>query len=457
MITVIIPALNEEKTVGHVVRLAKRSPHVKQVIVVDDKSLDNTVAEAQNAGAEVITSTRLGKGASMKDGVFHATEPVVAFLDADITTYPQNVVSLLTEPVIHGRADFCKSCFSRQAGRVTELVAKPLLSILYPNFPVFWQPLSGMIAGKKKLFEKIDFEEGYGVDIGILIDMHQAGALIEEVSIGHLENDMQSLEQLGKMSREVASVILKKSKNSGETTYETLEYIQLIREQMDFAVRQSAKELKKVAIFDMDHTLLRASFIHTAAERFGFKKELIEIVSTQINPFIRTKQIARLLKGKNISELLKTADELPVTPHTPEIISLLKANGFIVGLISDSYDCIVNHFRNRFSFDFSLANELEFSKSVATGEVKIPSFVFPHENSICSHEYCKTHTLTHICRRFNVPVSDTLAVGDGENDICIIEKAGIGVSFCSSNSLLDAVADVVVKEADFDALTAIIK
>lgn len=457
MITVIIPALNEEKTVGHVVRLAQRSPHVKQVIVVDDKSLDQTVKTAKEAGAEVITSTRLGKGASMKDGVFHATEPIVAFLDADITTYPQNVVSLLTQPVIQDRADFCKSCFSRQAGRVTELVAKPLLSILYPGFPVFWQPLSGMIAGKKELFKKIEFEEGYGVDIGILIDMYQAGARIEEVSIGHIENDMQSLEQLGKMSREVAGVILKKSKHSGENTYETLEYIQLIREQMDFAVRESAKKLKKIAIFDMDNTLLRSSFIHTAAERFGFKKELIEIISTQANPFIRTKQIARLLKGKNISELLKTVDEIPVTPHTQEIIGLLKENGFIVGLISDSYDCIVNHLRNRFSFDFSLGNELEFSKSVATGEVKIPSFILPHENSLCSHEYCKTHTLTHICRRFDVPVSDTLAIGDGENDICIIKKAGIGVSFCSTNSLLDAVADVVVKEPDFNTLTSIIQ
>lgn len=457
MITVIIPALNEEKTIGHVVRLAKNSPNVTEVIVVDDKSLDKTIEEAQKEGASVITSTKLGKGASMKDGVLYATNSIIAFLDADITTYPENIIHLLTEPIINGKADFSKSCFSRQAGRVTELVAKPLLSILYNSFPSFWQPLSGMIAGKKEFFEKIEFEEGYGVDIGILIDMHQMGAKIEEVSIGHIENKMQPLEQLGKMSKEVATVILKKSKKQGENNYETLEHINLIREQMEFAIRESSKALKKIAIFDMDNTLLRASFIHTAAEKFNFKKELIEVVTTQSNPFIRTKQIARLLKGINISELLKVADEIPATANTQAIITMLKENGFVVGIMSDSYDCITNHLKNRFSFDFSLANELEFSKSAATGEVKIPSFFLSHEGSICSHDYCKTHALTHICNHFNVPVSDTLVIGDGENDICMIKKSGIGVSFCSSNNMLDAVADYIIKEADFNLLLPIIQ
>ncbi len=456
MISVIIPALNEEKTIGQVVQLANKSPNVTEVIVVDDKSLDNTVNEARNAGATVMTSTKLGKGASMKDGALYSKNSILVFLDADIITYPDNIIQLLTEPIINNGADFVKSYFSRQAGRVTELVAKPLLSILHPDFPTFWQPLSGMIAGKKHFFEKIRFEEGYGVDIGILIDMHNMGARIKEVSIGHIENKMQPLEQLGKMSREVASVIINKSRNTGETNFETFEYINVIREQMDFAIRENSKALKKVAIFDMDNTLLRKSFIHTSAETFNFKKELIEIISSQNNPFIRTKQIARLLKGKDISELLNVADNIPVTENTHMIIGLLKENGFIVGLMSDSYDCITNHFKNKFSFDFSLANELEFSKSVATGEVKIPSFFLAGEGSICNHEYCKTHALMHICKKYDVQLSDTLAIGDSENDICIIKKAGIGISFCSSNNTLDLVADYVIKNPDFDELTKIV-
>ena len=387
----------------------------------------------------------------------YASNPILAFLDADITTYPENIIELLTEPLIHNEADFCKSCFSRQAGRVTELVAKPLLSILYPRFPSFWQPLSGMIAGKKELFEKIRFEEGYGVDIGILIDMYQMGVRIEEVSIGHIENKMQSLEQLGKMSREVAAVILRKSKNSGEINYETLEHIQLIREQMEFAIQESSKKLKKIAIFVMDNTFLRANYIQTAASKFGFSKEVLDVIATQVNPFIRTKQIARLLRGRSISELLKVAEEIPVTPGARIILDALKENGFMVGLMSNSYDCITNHFKNIYGFDFSLANELEFSNSIATGEVKIPSFFLSHEDSICNHEYCKSHALMHICKRSGVPASDTLSVAHSENDICLIKNSGIGISFSSSSNYMDAVADFVVKEADFNLLIPIIK
>ncbi|MFZ1453500.1 MAG: glycosyltransferase, partial [Ferruginibacter sp.] len=287
MVTVIIPALNEEKTIAQVVKLARNSPQVTEVLVVDDKSMDNTIEQARKEGASVITSTKLGKGASMKDGILITKNEIIAFLDADIISYPENVIELLTAPLINDEADFVKSYFTRQAGRVTELVAKPLLSILHPAFPNFQQPLSGMIAGKKSLFKQCEFEEGYGVDIGILMDMHKLGARITEVNIGNIENRMQQLEQLGKMSREVARTIMKKSKTAEVQNLETYENIQVIREQMEFAIRENLMSLKKIAMFDMDNTILRKSFIHTAAEEFGFKNELRDIVTNNSNPFIR--------------------------------------------------------------------------------------------------------------------------------------------------------------------------
>lgn len=456
MISVIIPALNEEATISSVVRLAKSSGNVTEVIVVDDKSMDNTIEEARIAGASVITSTKLGKGASMKDGVLVAKNEIIAFLDADITTYPSNIIALLTEPLVRRNADFVKSCFSRQAGRVTELVAKPLLSILYPDFPAFWQPLSGMIAGRRSLFEKIHFEEGYGVDIGILIDMHMLGAKIEEVSIGHIENRMQTLEELGRMSREVAHTIMKKSENVPHQNLETFENIQVIREQMEFAIRESLTSLKKIAVFDMDNTILRSSFIHTAADAFGFNTELVNVVTNNDNPFIRTKLIARLLKGKSIGDLLALADTIEITPNMQEIITALKQQGYITGIISDSYDCITNHLKNKFGIDFTISNELEFSKSVATGEVKIPSLFLSDDKSLCKHDYCKLNGLISVCENYNVDLKNVLFIGDSDNDICCIKKAGIGVSFCSTNKFVDSVADYTIKEPDFNHLLPII-
>ena len=457
MITVIIPALNEETTVGTVVRLAVESPNVSEVIMVDDKSMDNTIEEARKAGASVITSTKLGKGVSMRDGVLVAKNEIIVFLDADITTYPKDVISLLTRPLINQQADFVKSYFSRQAGRVTQLVAKPLLSIFYPEFPIFCQPLSGMIAGKKSMFEKIDFEEGYGVDIGLLIDMHQMGARIEEVGIGHIENKMQTLEELGKMSKEVATTIIKKSNNKPNQNLQTYENIQVIREQMDFAIRESLLSLKKIAVFDMDNTILRASFIHTAANAFGFKKELVETVTeNSSNPYIRTKLIARLLKGKSIGDILGLVDSMEVTPYMKEIIQELKSQGYVTGIISDSYDCVTNHLKNKFGFDFTISNVLEFSKSIATGEVRVPSSFLSGENSQCKHDYCKLNCLIAICERYHVDLKNVLFVGDGENDICCLKKSGVGVSFCASSQMVDSVADFVIKEPDFNNLLSII-
>lgn len=456
MITVIIPALNEENTINGVISLVKQSKLVSEVIVVDDKSLDKTVEISLKSGAKVITGTKLGKGASMRDGLLVAQNEIILFVDADITTYPQNLVELMTLPILNEGFDFVKSYFTRQAGRVTELVAKPLLSILYPEFPQFIQPLSGMIAGKKSFFNQINFEDGYGVDIGILIDMYKLNAKISEVDIGNIENRMQSLEQLGKMSKAVANTILDKSSKGGNKNLEVFENIQIIREQMEFAIREKSNQLSKIAIFDMDNTLLSKSFIHTCAEKFGFKKELLEIIISQSNPYIRTKQIAKLLKGKTVNDLIKVADEIPISNNIEKLLYHLRERGYKIGIISDSYDYITNYFVNKLRLDFSLANELEFSQSTVTGEVKIPSFFLINNHSICKHEICKTNALISICNKLNIDLSNTLAIGDAENDICMVNKSGIGISYCSSSQTLESVADFVIKEKDMELINDLI-
>ncbi|WP_439505573.1 HAD-IB family phosphatase [Sediminibacterium sp.] len=456
MISVIIPALNEASTVKEVVLLALNANNVTEVIVVDDKSMDDTVINAKNAGAKIITSTKLGKGASMLDGILVAQNECIVFLDADITTYQSNVIELLTVPILNDTADFTKSFFERQAGRVTELVAKPLLALLNPDFPSFKQPLSGMIAGKKSFFVQCKFEEGYGVDIGLLIDMYHLGARIKEVNIGKIENRLQQLEQLGKMSREVAKTIIQKSAGVINQNLEIFENIQVVREQMEFAIRDSLLTLKKMAIFDMDNTILRGSFIQQAAIQCDFKENLVEIVTNNNNPFVRTKMIAQLLKGKRLDELIQIVDQIKITPNLSLIIQQLKENGYIVGIISDSYDCITNHLKNKYEFDFSIANELEFSRSIATGEVRIPSFFINHSKSNCKHELCKLNSLEVLCEKYQIDIKNTLYVGDGENDICCIRNAGIGISFCSTNYLVDTVADFSIKEPDFAYLGPII-
>ena len=207
----------------------------------------------------------------------------------------------------------------------------------------------------------------------------------------------------------------------------------------------------------MDNTVFRSSFIRAAARSFGFVQELNSIVKNHAdNPFLRTKQIARLLKGRTIGELLEVAESMQVTPNLGLILSTLKEQGYITGIISDSYDCITNHVRNKYGFDFTISNELEFSKSIVTGEVKIPSVFVSNGKSSCRHDYCKLNALIAVCDRYQVELANTIVIGDGENDICCIKKAGIGVSFCATYEFLDSVADFIIKEPDFELLIPII-
>ena len=143
---------------------------------------------------------------------------------------------------------------------------------------------------------------------------------------------------------------------------------------MEYAIKETLLTFKKMIIFDNDNTILMGRFIDYAAKTFGFEKELDEIRTKNQGLFLTTKQITQLLKGKNIAELLAVAETVPIVPDTAEVVQELKKRGYIVGIISDGYDVVVNHIKNKIGADFALANELEFSQSVATGEVKIPSF-----------------------------------------------------------------------------------
>ncbi len=459
MITVIIPTLNEEENIGNVVSFAMKQAHVTEVIVVDDKSQDRTVVTAHHSGAKVITSTKLGKGASMKDGVLCASNEIIVFLDGDIDPYPHYTIKLLTDPILNGDAGFVKASFNRNAGRVTELTAKPLLSIFFPELLRFNQPLSGMIAGKAQLLKELDFRDDYGVDVGILIDMYLKNVRMKEVEIGYIENKSKPWRELGKMSKEVAQTIILKAALSKNPRYnfEELGVLNEIRSQMEFALDTQFGALNKLIVFDMDNTLLQGRFIDACADQFGFKNELMNIRSSETDTTILTKRIATLLRKKTIHELIEVADGIPIVKGTKDVVSGLKKKGYITGIISDSYDCITNHIKNKLGMDFSLSNELEFSKSICTGEVKIPSFFVNNEKSLCKHTLCKTNALLNILEKYNLQKENSIAIGDSLNDLCLIREAGLGIAFCSKEDLLNHYADVSFHNPDFTELLAIAK
>ncbi|MGF7117484.1 glycosyltransferase [Methanobacterium oryzae] len=217
-VSVVIPAYNEEKTVGKVVSVVKSLNYVDEVIVVDDGSKDKTAQSADEAGAIVIIhKENKGKGSAIKTGFDSSTGDIVAFIDADLHNLSKDQVENIIKPILEGKADVTKTKFRRKAGRVTELTAKPLLNFFFPEIK-FDQPLSGQFAAKRSFLSRIKLEEDYGVDVGIVLDADVRGMRIKEVDIGKIDHSHSPIESLNKMANEVVRTIVDRAMEYGRVS-----------------------------------------------------------------------------------------------------------------------------------------------------------------------------------------------------------------------------------------------
>jgi glucosyl-3-phosphoglycerate synthase len=430
-VSVVIPVLNESARISSVIRLAVDSPLVGEVIVVDDGSIDGTPELAWDAGAKVITSSLMGKGGSMEDGLLRARHDTILYLDGDLAGLRDDLVERMAEPVLRGEADFVKASFSRRSGRVTVLTARPLLRTYFPELASFEQPLGGIICVRKELLRQLRFENDYGVDIGLLIDSHACGARLLEVDIGHIEHDSKPLEKLGEMATQVARAILERAAALGRLRLR----VARLAEERDRArlaepeyVVSRVGTVERLALFDMDGTLLNGRFIVELARQTGRTSKLAKYLDRyDLTPETRTKRIASIFRGVRRQIFENIARALPLNPGAVETVVGLRKLGYRVGVVSDSYHIAAETVRRRVFADFALANVLEFRGESATGRVTLaPAMRGTRKGRLA---YDKLNTLRFLSRRMGIKARAVLAVGDGENDVGLLRAAGISVAF----------------------------
>ena len=242
-VSVVLPARDEERTVGRLVgdlhdRWVRHTPLVDELLVVDSDSTDATAAVARAAGADVVAAadvlpahgSRPGKGEALWKSLAATTGDLVVFLDADllgeVTHFvPGLLAPLLTDPQV----DYVKGCYTRPlevdgtsvpagGGRVTELTARPLLNALWPELAGFVQPLGGEYAGRRSALERVPFVSGYGVEVGLLVDLLQLSGLtgLAQVDLGVRRHTSQEQEALGRMAGQVVSTVLARAGGRSE-------------------------------------------------------------------------------------------------------------------------------------------------------------------------------------------------------------------------------------------------
>ncbi|QHY96365.1 Glucosyl-3-phosphoglycerate synthase [Streptomyces sp. S4.7] len=223
-VSVVLPALNEEATVGRIVSVIRRelmsgpAPLVDELVVIDSGSTDRTGEVAAAAGARVVHRDDIlprlpavpGKGEVLWRSLLVTSGDIVCFVDADLKDFSADFVTgtvgpLLTEPDVL----LVKAMYDRplgdepgQGGRVTELVARPLLNLHWPLLAGFVQPLGGEYAVRRSLLERLPFPVGYGVELGLLVDaLHTVGLdALGQVDVGVRRHRHQDGQALGRMA-----------------------------------------------------------------------------------------------------------------------------------------------------------------------------------------------------------------------------------------------------------------
>ncbi len=237
-LSVVLPAREVADTVGLIVeRILSLQGLVDQVLVVDADSNDGTADVAAAAGAEVRSQASLlpelgpvlGKGDALYRSQAAVTGDLVTFIDSDTRDFGPQFVTGLAGPLIAAEGvRFVKAAYRRPfvtggvevpdgGGRVSQLMARPLLAAFYPSLADLRQPLAGEVAAPREVLERIPFATGYAVEMAMLLDVHDTVGpdAIAQVDLGERRNFHQPLEALRPMADAVLGTVSKRLRADG--------------------------------------------------------------------------------------------------------------------------------------------------------------------------------------------------------------------------------------------------
>ena len=250
-VSVVVPTLNEEKTIGKLLKtiqtslMVKDCPLVDELMVIDSGSADRTWKETKARGVRFLRSSQVypelklkpaeGKGENLWRSLFVAKGDLIVWIDADVLKpHPAHVYGLLGPLLINDKIKFTKAYFPRytqasgkrakkpNGGRMTEILARPTLNLIFPELVHLYQPCNGNVAGKKEVLRNLEFPTKYSVDLALAIDiaMKYGPESIAQVYCPPFKQEGQGLQALGKMSFQNMRTVLYKARDCGRLSFD---------------------------------------------------------------------------------------------------------------------------------------------------------------------------------------------------------------------------------------------
>jgi len=205
--------------------------------------------------------------------------------------------------------------------------------------------------------------------------------------------------------------------------------------------------MSRLAAFDMDGTLIQGRIVYALAGMFGLTDKVKAIQSGGMAGYEQTGAIASLFAGLTKKDLKAAIESIPLTKNCERTVAALRDRNYKIGIISDSYTEVVSSIAERLQLDFIAANELEMESDRITGKVKMP-LGWDRIGCFCKISVCKRYHLEKFARQFEIPIENTLAVGDTKSDICMIKRAGVGVAFMPKDKEIEKASQKIVQDSD---------
>ena len=216
---------------------------------------------------------------------------------------------------------------------------------------------------------------------------------------------------------------------------------------------QKRKDMRALAVLDMDGTLLESRSIDVLCQKFGLETKLGEIDrrSELLDGYEVSEAIAQLFAGMRTSDLEMAFDSIKVVKGAKELIGFLKKRKFLTAIVTDSYTFLASRLAEKLVVDIVWGNKLEILDGVITGRIIMP-LGWERQKKCQKKAVCKLHAMYKLAQKNQVGMGKTLAIGDSKSDFCMIERAAIGVAFRPKDPEIVKIADLVVYKDFFELM-----